>query len=42
MMRILQEHSQNVRFLMFQKINEKRKNQSRGEDKTHVLCNKNE
>ena len=42
MMRILQENSQNVRLLMFQKINEKKKNQSRDENKTRVSYNENE
>ena len=41
-MRILQENSQNIWFLIFQKINEKRKNQNRDEDKIHVSRDKNE
>ena len=40
-MRILQKNSQNVRLLMFQKINEKRKNQNRDENKARVSCDEN-
>ena len=41
-MRVLQENSQNVWLLMFQKTDEERKNQSRDKDKTHVSRDENE
>ena len=41
-MRILQKNSQNLLLLMFQKINEKRKNQNRDKSKVHILYNKDE
>ena len=41
-MRILQRNSQNVWLSMFQKTDEKRKNQDRDEDKIHVSRDKNE
>ena len=36
MMRVLQENSQNVWFLIFQKTDEEKKNQNRGENKVYV------
>ena len=42
MMRVLQENSQNIQLSMFQKINEKRKNQSRSENKIHVSRDESE
>ena len=41
-MRVLQKNSQNVQLSMFQKTNEKRKNQNHDENKARVLYNKNE
>ena len=41
-MRALQEDSQNVQFLIFQKTNEERKNQSRDKNKAYVSCDENE
>ena len=41
-MRTLQENLQNIWFLMFQKTDEKRKNQNRDEDKIHVSRDENE
>ena len=41
MMRVLQKNSQNVRFSIFQKTNEKKKNQNRDENKTRVSCDEN-
>ena len=41
-MRVLQENSQNVQLLMFQKTNEEKENQSRDENKIYISHDENE
>ena len=42
MMQVLQKNSQNIRLSMFQKADEKRKNQNHDENKIHVSRDENE